>query len=64
MKPISYRLKSSMDLRPDEGTNEKPKRIIFLSVEGNVTETKYFTLVQKYREQLGAKSIVYIEVLL
>ena len=60
---ISHRLHSPMDVRPDEGANEKPKRIVFLSVEGNDTEKDYFTHVHKYREVLGIQSIVHVETL-
>lgn len=60
---LSRRLRNSMDVRPDEGSNEKPKRIIFLSVEGNVTEKNYLNLVNKYRTQLGIRSVVHIETL-
>lgn len=60
---ISHRLRSSMYERPDEEVNEKPKRIVFLSVEGNVTEKNYFDLINKYKEKLGIKSIVHLETL-
>ncbi len=60
---LSHRLSSSMNVRPDEGIDEKPKRIVFLSVEGNVTEKNYFDLVNKYRVQLGINSVVHIETL-
>lgn len=60
---LSRRLRSSMNVRPDEGANEKPKRIVFLSVEGTVTEKNYLVLVNKYRTQLGIKSVVQIETL-
>ena len=34
-----YRLRSSdLFIRLDDGTNDKPRRIVFLSVEGNETE--------------------------
>lgn len=59
--PISSRLSSPMFLRPDDGVNARPKRIVFLSVEGNNTEIDYFRLVDKYRERLGVNSLVRIE---
>lgn len=60
---ISRRLHSPMDKRPDEGIQESPKRVVFLSVEGNTTEKNYFTYVQKYRDRLGIEAIVHIETL-
>lgn len=58
---LSHRLCSSMYERPDEGIDELPKRVIFLSVEGNITEREYFQFVHKYRETLHIKTIVHIE---
>ena len=60
---ISSRLKSSMNIRPDEGLNLEPLRVLFLSVEGKVTEKNYFNLVYKYRNRLGINSLVVIETL-
>lgn len=60
---LSHRLRNSMDVRSDEGIDEKPKRIAFLSVEGTVTEKNYLNLINKYRTQLGIKSVVHIETL-
>lgn len=60
---ISHRLHSPMDVRPDDEINEAPKRIIFLSVEGNETEKNYFNCVDKYREVLGIQSLVHVEIL-
>lgn len=48
--------------RPNENSL-KPKRIVFLSVEGTKTEVSYFRYIEKYREQLGIEAIVHIEVL-
>lgn len=42
---------------------KKPKRVVFLSVEGTKTEVCYFQLVEQFREQLGIEAIVHIEVL-
>lgn len=61
---ISHRLSSTMSMRPDEGMEEKPKRIVFLSVEGNITEKNYLDLVNKFRVQLGINSVVHIETFL
>lgn len=60
---LSYRLggKGIFD-RPNENSL-KPKRIVFLSVEGTKTEVSYFRYIEKFREQLGIEAIVHIEVL-
>lgn len=39
------------------------KRVVFLSVEGEVTERRYFEFVRELRETLGIKSVVEIHVL-
>lgn len=39
------------------------KRVVFLSVEGEVTERRYFEFVRESRETLGIKSVVEIYVL-
>mgnify|MGYP000889508972 FL=1 len=39
------------------------KRVVFLSVEGEVTERRYFEFVREPRETLGIKSVVEIHVL-
>lgn len=49
--------------RAEEQHQISPKRVVVLSVEGNVTEKDYFELVQKYRDSLGIQALVYIEVL-
>lgn len=54
---------SSMFERAEEQHQISPKRVVVLSVEGNVTEKDYFELVQKYRASLGIQALVYIEVL-
>lgn len=60
---LSYRLRNSMFVRPDEEIKQSPKRVVFLSVEGKVTECDYFRYIQKYRVSLGIKSVVHVEVL-
>lgn len=63
MSLSSYRLGGrGIFERPNEETL-KPKRIVFLSVEGTKTEVCYFRYVEKFREQLGIDAIVHIEVL-
>lgn len=39
------------------------KRVVFLSIEGEVTERRYFEFVRESRETLGIKSVVEIHVL-
>mgnify|MGYP000000348811 FL=1 len=57
----SFRLSSDgMFSRPEEIFPETPLRIIFLSVEGNVTEQNYFGWLEKYREKLGIKTGVHV----
>lgn len=57
----SFRLSSDgMFSRPEEIFPEKPLQIIFLSVEGNVTEQNYFSWLEKYREKLGIKTGVHV----
>lgn len=55
----SYRLRSSAFERPEENDQVPPKRIVFLSVEGDETERNYFTLLD---QELDA-SVIHIEVL-
>ena len=43
--------------------NKKPKRVVFLSVEGNVTEPDYFRYVKEYQKQLGIEAVVDVCVL-
>jgi len=59
---ISHRLHSPMDVRPDDKLEETPKKIVFLSVEGE-TEKDYFTHIHNYRQALGIETIVHIETL-
>lgn len=49
--------------RPEEELQEKPLRIIFLSVEGNETEASYLSFVNKYRDTLDIKACVHIHTL-
>lgn len=61
---MSMRLQSApLFERAEEQHQISPKRVVVLSVEGNVTEKDYFELVQKYRDSLGIQALVYIEVL-
>lgn len=49
--------------RFDRPENQDVKRVVFLSVEGEVTEQQYFQFVRLSREKLGIKSVVEIHVL-
>ena len=63
MSLLSYRLgSSSLFVRTNEDSIE-PKRVVFLSAEGTVTEVNYFKYIEKYRTQLGIDAIVHIEIL-
>lgn len=58
-----YRLRSTdLFTRIDDAIKELPKKIFFLSVEGNVTEVDYFRHIGKYKDQLGIKDMVFIDV--
>ena len=58
-----YRLRSTdLFTRIDDTIKELPKRIFFLSVEGNVTEVDYFRHIEKFKEQLGINDMVFIDV--
>ncbi len=59
-----YRLRSSdLFIRLDDGTNDKPRRIVFLSVEGNETEVDYFRHLDRFGTQLGINAMVRVEVI-
>lgn len=59
-----YRLYSgTMFDRAEEDHQDKPLRIIFLSVEGNDTEVRYLSFVDKYRDVLEIKKGVHIHTL-
>lgn len=60
---LPYRLGSgALFVRPNEETRE-PKRVVFLSTEGTLTEVDYFKYIERYRDQLGIDAIVHIQVL-
>lgn len=58
-----YRLSSTTYNRETEEEKEDLQKIIFLSVEGNVTEKEYFDGVSLNRENLGIDSRIDVEVL-
>lgn len=49
--------------RFERSETQSIKRVVFLSVEGEVTERRYFEFVRESRETLGIKSVVEIHVL-
>ena len=58
-----FRLSSTAFERETEAEKVLPKKVFFISVEGNVTEKEYLQQLSKYREQLGIDAFVNIEVL-
>lgn len=58
---MPHRLRSSAFKRPDDGLNEMPRSIVFLVLEGSVTEPQYFTYVEKYKHNLGIHPLVRVE---
>ncbi len=58
-----YRLSSTTYNRETEEEKEDLQKIIFLSVEGNVTEKEYFDGVSANRKNLGIDSRIDVEVL-
>ena len=58
-----FRLSSNAFERESEEEKVLPKKVFFISIEGNVTEKQYLRGLSKYREDLGINAIVNIEVL-
>lgn len=58
-----YRLSREVYEREDESAKIPPAKIIYLSVEGNVTEKEYFECLTRCRSRLGINSKVTVEVL-
>lgn len=58
-----YRLSASAFERETDDEKVDIQKIIFLSVEGNVTEKEYFEGISAYRVRLGINSKVDVEVL-
>lgn len=58
-----YRLSSNAFERENEEEKVNPKKIFFLSVEGNDTEKEYFEGLSANRRQLGINAIVDVHVL-
>lgn len=58
-----FRLSSNAFDRESEEEKVLPKKVFFISVEGNATEKEYLQQLSFYREELGIDSLVNIEVL-
>ena len=59
-----YRLNSvALFTRQEEQEREDPLKIVYLSVEGSITEKCYFQFIHKYRQELGIKRSVTVKVL-
>lgn len=58
-----YRLSREVYEREDEAAKIPPAKIIYLSVEGNVTEKEYFESLSRCRSKLGINSKITVEVL-
>jgi hypothetical protein len=58
-----YRLSAKIFERETEDEKLPVTKVIFLSVEGNVTEKEYFEGISRYRERLGINAKVNVEVL-
>ena len=58
-----YRLTSTVYDREDEAQKIIPEKMVFLSVEGNVTEKEYFDGLSKNRVKIGINAKVDVEVL-
>lgn len=58
-----FRLSSNAFERESEEEKILPKKVFFISIEGNVTEKEYLRGLSKYREELGINVLVNVEVL-
>lgn len=58
-----YRLSRSVYEREDDSAKIPPAKIIYLSVEGTVTEKEYFESLSRYRNKLGINTRISVEVL-
>lgn len=58
-----YRLSSNAFEREEEVDKVEPRKVYFLSVEGNATEKEYFEGISANRKLLGINAIVDIQVL-
>lgn len=58
-----YRLHSTVFEREREEGKSEPKKVFFLSVEGNDTEKEYFEGISNFKAELGINALVEIELL-
>ena len=59
--PSKFRLNSdNLFSREKDEELKNPRRVIFLSVEGNVTEQQYFRYIEFYRRKLGIESRIHV----
>lgn len=60
---LHFRLGSRSLFERTKEETLRPKRVVFLSVEGTSTEVDYFRFIEEYREQFGVDNIIHVEVL-
>ncbi|SKA65389.1 RloB-like protein [Eubacterium uniforme] len=58
-----YRLSSNAFNREDDNDKISPKKIYYISVEGNVTEKEYFNGISINRQKIGIDAIIDVHVL-
>ena len=58
-----YRLSSNAFERESEDEKILPKKVFFVSIEGNITEKQYLQGISKYRDELGINALVNVQVL-
>ena len=58
-----FRLSSNAFERESEEEKILPKKVFFVSIEGNVTEKQYLQGVSRYRDELGINALVNVQVL-
>lgn len=58
-----YRLSSDAFERESEDEKILPKKVFFISIEGNITEKQYLQGISKYRDKLGINALVNVQVL-
>lgn len=63
MMESRFRLRSSAFERPEKENQTEPRRVIFLSVEGDNTERDYFSHLQQYLQRNKKAPLIHIEVL-
>ena len=58
-----FRLSTNAFERESEEEKILPKKVFFVSIEGNVTEKQYLQGVSRYRDELGINALVNVQVL-